>query len=545
MNRTITKMKIEISKLVDNRFRDFEIDPIDDKQVERLAESIDQLGFFSGITVRRLDDGTFEVAAGHHRVVAANKAGHTHVEAVVGNYTDEEMVRIMAIENLTQRGANTGAQMDAVGATARIVSKEILSDRSDHSLLSERFGLGGEKGLDSARVHILNEGPGEPLIYRVINGFDRTEVTAQDPKTVMIGQGDVKNAIKRLKDSGRMAKIVAAAYAEVEAEREEDAAKAAEAERKAEAKRKEAEAKATAELKLRQAAEEAATRRAEEARKTSEAARKAAERASAERKAEADRKAKAAKEAADRAQEQRRADAEARRRAEQAQARARQAEAERQAEAARKRQAQAEREANEKAKVKAQQAREAVYDVRCDTLFPDPEFARAFFRAVTSRGAAEVIARNKQWEVAKAIVQGMKDMKAATDHKAGTVYISNFVTGLIEEHDDKMRKHSAAEQETLRRQNQILRVDALWNDVNRGMTLVETSMQKLMQEHKTWDRSFGDFPANVELASHLGITARVEEMLLRMFPDHPGVKRWTQARQEGGRAPDQKLIKAS
>jgi hypothetical protein len=101
----------------------------------------------------------------------------------------------MAIENLTQRGANTGAQMDAVAAFAFQVSYEALSDR-EASRNHEAFP--NKRALEMMRTTILKDGPGEASIYRAINGFDRREATArkaEDDKAEMITQHAVRNAI--------------------------------------------------------------------------------------------------------------------------------------------------------------------------------------------------------------------------------------------------------------------------------------------------------------------------------------------------------------
>ncbi len=45
-------MKIEISKIRPNPYRDFDLYPIDAEQVKRLQHSIHEHGFFSGVTAR-------------------------------------------------------------------------------------------------------------------------------------------------------------------------------------------------------------------------------------------------------------------------------------------------------------------------------------------------------------------------------------------------------------------------------------------------------------------------------------------------------------
>ena len=510
-------MRIDITKVVANPFRDFELDPIEETQVERLAASIDQLGFFSGCTARKRVDGMYELACGHHRWKAAKKAEMTYIEAVVDNYTDNEMRRIMAIENLTQRGANTGAQLDAVAAFAYQVSYDVLTDRG----VATDIATPQQKGL------VLKDGPGERLIYQVINGFPRDEAKdrkAEDPKAEMISMASVKNAVATLKASGRMAQIVAKAYALVEAERAEDDAKAAEIERQNEAKRQAEEAKKQVEIDRRKQAEIEATRRAEEQRKASEAARIAAEKASAERKAEAERKAAEAKAAMEKAQQEREASATARRKAEEEAATRRKVEFERQAALLKEAEQRHKKELDERAKVQAQLAQEKTYDVRCNDLFPDPDFAAVFRKAVLTPGAREIIAKDEQFKVAKAITEEATKWKKFSNHSVGSDFISQFISEMVSDANAEAKRNEAKRKADLEKVQIRMRVEKLWDQVKRGAVLMDQSLLELSKEYKKWDQAIdGDFPFSHNLADAYGTVSRVEKLLRRMYGGNWGI----------------------
>src|SRR5262245_44637649 len=113
-------MKLKLDSVLANPFRDFTLYPIDEEQVLRLQKSIHELGFFSGVTARP-HFGKYQLAAGHHRIEAARREQLTEVEAVVEKYDDPDMVKIMMVENLTQRGHNAASVLDSVAAYARIV----------------------------------------------------------------------------------------------------------------------------------------------------------------------------------------------------------------------------------------------------------------------------------------------------------------------------------------------------------------------------------------------------------------------------------------
>jgi hypothetical protein len=521
-------MRLDITKIDPNPFRDFEIDPIDRLQVERLKSSIEQLGFFSGVTARKMPGGRFQMAAGHHRMVAAEEEGLTYIEAVVGDYDDNAMRKIMAIENLTQRGANTGATMDAVAAFAYQVAYEVLTDRATSTNIEVEPSQKAQ-----VRGRLASDGPGEMLIYQSINGYRRDEAVArkaEDPKAEMISMASVKNAVKSLKDSGKMARIVAKAFALVEQERAEDAAEEAEAERLAEEARKRAEAKAAADLERKRKEEEEAKRRDEQKRKDAEQAKIDAANADKARKAEADRKAKEADREALAAEKDRKVKEIARKKAEQQEADRRKLDAERRKQKEKDDNAKAAREEREREKIKAQQERDPTYDSRCDNLF-EPEYARAFREAVTTPGGREVIKVKEQHALALKIIEAMKSHKRVSAHKPGTGFIDEYISDVVSEaRGDKLLNIKDTEAYKVHTQKQL--VESFWNEIQRSISSVEGTMKKLVDQHGKWDKKHGDFPGHVGLTSFLGVTARIEKMAILMYPNDPGVRRWQKANPE-------------
>jgi len=112
-------MKVELASIKPNPFRDFTIDPIDENHVTELRESVKEFSLLPGLTGRELDDGTIELAFGHHRLNAAIaekvKVGDIHLD----DFTDEEMVRLYAMENATQRGASPSAMAGCIAAALK------------------------------------------------------------------------------------------------------------------------------------------------------------------------------------------------------------------------------------------------------------------------------------------------------------------------------------------------------------------------------------------------------------------------------------------
>ncbi len=91
--------KIPISDIVPFPNHPFKV--IDDEAMEQLAGSIQLHGdVITPITVRKLDEGTYQLISGHRRTHAAKKAGLTEISALIIECTDEEAVVQMVDANM-------------------------------------------------------------------------------------------------------------------------------------------------------------------------------------------------------------------------------------------------------------------------------------------------------------------------------------------------------------------------------------------------------------------------------------------------------------
>lgn len=90
--------EIEIEKIVPNKFqprREF-----DETKIKELAESIKQNGLLQSITVRRLNDGYYELIAGERRLKALKYLNKATTNAIVKELNDEQMSTLALIENI-------------------------------------------------------------------------------------------------------------------------------------------------------------------------------------------------------------------------------------------------------------------------------------------------------------------------------------------------------------------------------------------------------------------------------------------------------------
>jgi hypothetical protein len=89
----------ELDRIVPNPFRMLDKYPYREEKLVALQSSIKETGFWSGVIARRHGD-KFQLAFGHHRVEAARLVGLETVPLDVRDLTDEQMLQLMARENL-------------------------------------------------------------------------------------------------------------------------------------------------------------------------------------------------------------------------------------------------------------------------------------------------------------------------------------------------------------------------------------------------------------------------------------------------------------
>lgn len=82
--------------------------------LEDLAENIKENGILQPLTATRLDNGQYQLIAGHRRLLAATKAGLATVPVIVLDKTEEEVAVLAVIENLQREDLNFFEQAMAI-----------------------------------------------------------------------------------------------------------------------------------------------------------------------------------------------------------------------------------------------------------------------------------------------------------------------------------------------------------------------------------------------------------------------------------------------
>ena len=78
----------------------------DETALQELADSIREIGIIQPITLRKLDDGPYEIIAGERRWRASQKAGLTSIPAYIRTADDENVMEMALIENIQRQDLN-------------------------------------------------------------------------------------------------------------------------------------------------------------------------------------------------------------------------------------------------------------------------------------------------------------------------------------------------------------------------------------------------------------------------------------------------------
>lgn len=110
-------MRVRIDHLDANPFRHIDRYPIREEKITALVESINSTGFWDNMVGRVVGDRV-QIAYGHHRREALRRTYGPDYEVgiVVRDFTDDQMLQIMARENMEEWGSSAWVEMETVRA---------------------------------------------------------------------------------------------------------------------------------------------------------------------------------------------------------------------------------------------------------------------------------------------------------------------------------------------------------------------------------------------------------------------------------------------
>lgn len=239
--------QVSISKLKPNPFRELDDYPIDREKVDKLKESITMTGFW-GTIVARKSGGDYEIAFGHHRRIALQElqdegviGAREKVDIIVRELSNEEMLQLMARENLEEWGTNAYIEAQTVESTIRAYGAgeiELPEVPVDTKKQYERRapGSGGTYTMASVASFLgWTKADGQPnhacnVAFQTLDAFEAGIVTRKELQGVSreLAHSIVQNAmgIKREQERVAAERRRKAKEAEELATKEADAVKA-------------------------------------------------------------------------------------------------------------------------------------------------------------------------------------------------------------------------------------------------------------------------------------------------------------------------------
>lgn len=149
----------------------------DQESLEELAASIRELGIVQPLSLRKLDDGTYQIIAGERRWRAAKMAGLLSVPAYIRTASDSEITEMALIENIQREDLNA---IEVALAFRKLIDTYNLTQER----LSERIG---KKRATIANHLRLLKLPAEIQLglrdHKLEMGHARALLSIDDPKT--------------------------------------------------------------------------------------------------------------------------------------------------------------------------------------------------------------------------------------------------------------------------------------------------------------------------------------------------------------------------
>ncbi|MFN2395450.1 MAG: ParB/RepB/Spo0J family partition protein [Bacteroidales bacterium] len=177
----------------------------DEESLQELAASIKEQGVIQPVTIRKMDDGKFQLISGERRCKAAHLADLTEIPAYIRAADDQQMREMAIVENIQRENLNP--------IEIALGYQQLIEDyKLTQEVLSERLG----KSRSSISNHLrLLKLPGDIQIglrqEMISMGHARTLVAVDDVQTQLeifqdiIAQGlsvrDVEEIVKNLAES--------------------------------------------------------------------------------------------------------------------------------------------------------------------------------------------------------------------------------------------------------------------------------------------------------------------------------------------------------
>lgn len=117
-------MRVKINQLKPNPFRNIEKYPVDRMKVDALKASISETTFWDNIVARQ-KNGFYEIAYGHHRLIALQELKIDEIDIPIKDIDNATMIRIMANENMEYWKYDLAVRVETVRAVRNFLNTEL------------------------------------------------------------------------------------------------------------------------------------------------------------------------------------------------------------------------------------------------------------------------------------------------------------------------------------------------------------------------------------------------------------------------------------
>jgi len=184
-------MKVALKNVLPNPFRDMDRYPIHPQKILQLKASINSTGFWDNVVAREAGNGKIELAYGHHRLTALKAMVEegasilingertkltmsTEFDWIVRPLDDEEMLKIMAHENLDEWGHDASIERETIRAVVKAFADDRIELAKPPALAASKMRYAPSFCFGNQGVSRGTAGSAErahPYTADTINGF--------------------------------------------------------------------------------------------------------------------------------------------------------------------------------------------------------------------------------------------------------------------------------------------------------------------------------------------------------------------------------------
>lgn len=207
-------MKLQLSELHSNPFKkEINNGHLNEEIINKIQSNIKELGLMGSLPIFKRED-KYYLIAGHHRVEALKRefGNHFEIEVTLHNYSDENILRGMVIENLTQRTDELVEVTENLNAIRKWLQSNINRSTGERMKSNREDGRGGktdEQGSVRDIYSWLNKN-GEVMsigkISEYLKVYDNLDKTLLK-KTIKAEGGEVEEDTLSIKEAVNLARL--------------------------------------------------------------------------------------------------------------------------------------------------------------------------------------------------------------------------------------------------------------------------------------------------------------------------------------------------